>query len=109
MINEMSLTPDALPLHDKTETASETTPGGEQEVRWTTVALAQGLAEASIISGRLEIEGIPTRVHQEPAGVAIGLTVGLLGEARVLVPAPLLEQAREILSQTYQEQENEND
>ncbi len=77
-------------------------------MRWETVAVAQGLAEAAIISGRLESEGLPTRVHQEPAGVAIGLTVGRLGEAQVLVPAPLLEQARGILSQTYQEQEDEN-
>jgi hypothetical protein len=109
MINEMSLTPDALPLRDKAETASEATPGGEQEVRWETVAITQGLAEASIISGRLQAEGIPARMHREPAGVAIGLTVGRLGEARVLVPEPLLEQAREILNQTYQEQENESD
>jgi hypothetical protein len=101
MINEMTLTEGTLPLRDETETASEKTPGGEQEVQWKTVAVAQGLAEASIISGRLETEGLPTRVHQESAGVVYGLTVGRLGEARVLVPAPLLEQARKLLSQTY--------
>jgi len=76
----------------------ETTPGGDHEVRWKVVAVARGLAPASIISGRLETEGIPTRVQQEPAGVAIGLTIGLLGEAKVLVPESLAEQALDILS-----------
>jgi hypothetical protein len=82
-----------------TETAGETTPNDDQEVRWEVVAVAHGLAEAAIIRGRLEFEGIPARVHQEPAGVAIGLTVGLLGQARVLVPEPLAERALEILNQ----------
>lgn len=85
------------------ETAGETTPGADRPVRWEVVATAQGLAEAAIIRGRLEVEGIPARVHQEPAGVAIGLTVGLLGQARVLVPAPLAERALEILGQQEQE------
>jgi hypothetical protein len=84
------------------EAAGETTPGEEKEVRWEVVAVANGLAEAAIICGRLESEGIPARMHQEPAGVAIGLTMGLLGQARVLVPEPLTEQALEILSQSNQ-------
>jgi hypothetical protein len=85
------------------ETTQEKTPGGERETRWEVVAVARGLAQAAIISGRLETEGIPTQVQQEPAGVAIGLIMGRLGEARVLVPAPLAERARGILSQTHQE------
>ena len=68
-------------------------------MRWEVVAVANGLAEAAIIQGRLESEGIPARVHQESAGVAIGLTVGLLGQAKVLVPEPLAEQALEVLGQ----------
>ncbi len=97
-----------LPLRAQAvEAAAETTPGGEQEVRWEIVAVAQGLAEASIISGRLETEGIPTRVYQEPAGVAIGLTVGRLGEAQVLVPEPLAEQALSILNEVNQAPEDE--
>jgi hypothetical protein len=91
------------------ETTQETTPGGERETRWEIVAIARGLAEAAIISGRLETEGIPTQVQQEPAGVAIGLIVGRLGEARVLVPAPLAERALGILSQTDQGSADEPD
>ena len=84
------------------EAAGETTPKKEQKVRWEVVAVVNGLAEAAIIQGRLESEGIPARVHQEPAGVAIGLTVGLLGQAKVLVPEPLVETALDILSQPGQ-------
>jgi hypothetical protein len=92
------------------ETAGETTPGDEKEVRWEVVAVTNGLTEAAIIRGRLESEGIPARVHQEPAGVAIGLTLGLLGQAKVLVPEPLAEQALEILSQSNQQwEEDERD
>jgi hypothetical protein len=84
---------------ETTETAGETTPGKDERVRWEVVAVVQGLAEATIIQGRLEAEGIPARVHQEPAGVAIGLTVGLLGQAKVWVPEPLVEQALDVLRQ----------
>jgi len=84
------------------EAAGETTPKKEQKVRWEVVAVVNGLAEAAIIQGRLESEGIPARVHQEPAGVAIGLTVGLLGQAKVFVPEPLVETALDILSQPGQ-------
>jgi len=106
------VTESALPLgslssqtdrEEATETTGETTPHRDQQVRWTVVAYAHGLADAAIIAGRLEAEGVPARIHQEPAGVAIGLTMGLLGEATVLVPEPLVERAQEILSQPVQE------
>jgi hypothetical protein len=82
--------------------AGETTPPKDQEVRWEVVAVANGLAEAAIIRGRLEAEGIRAQVHQEPAGVAIGLTLGLLGQAKVLVPEPMVENALDILNQPAQ-------
>ena len=80
-----------------TEAAHETTPGNYEEVPWEVVAVVDGLAQAAIVQGRLEAEGVPARIHQEPAGVAIGLTVGTLGQARVLVPEPLAEDALNIL------------
>jgi hypothetical protein len=91
------------------EAAGETTPGGDREVRWEVVALAQGQADAAIICGRLEIEGIPARIQQEPAGAVLGLTVGLLGQVKVLVPEPLVQQALEILSAPVQEMDDEED
>lgn len=41
--------------------------------------------EAHIIAGRLQSEGIPAMIDREAAGGAIGITVGPLGEVRVLV------------------------
>jgi len=88
-----------LPQGEKAdEAAGETTPGGEKPVRWQVVAVAHGLAEAAIIQGRLEFEGIPARVHQEAVGVVYGLTIGPLGQAKVLVPEALAEQALDVLS-----------
>ncbi len=94
---------DVLPQDDQdktAETARETTPGDFANVPWEVVAVADGLAQAAIIRGRLEVEGIPTRVNQEPAGVALGLTIGTLGQAKVLVPEPLAEEALGILEQS---------
>lgn len=77
---------------------NETTPGGEEPVQWEEVAQTAGLLQATIIAGRLEAEGIPTRVWQEGAGQAIGLTVGVLGVGHVLVPEAEAERARQLLA-----------
>ena len=60
---------------------------------------------AKIITGRLESEDIPTRLHYEAAGPIYAITVDGLGEVRILVPAPEQERARAILSQTYEDGE----
>lgn len=112
------ITESALPLgsilpqadrDDTTEETQETTPGSHREVRWEVVALANGLAEAAIIQGRLEAEGVPARVHQEPAGVAIGLTIGKLGQAKVMVPEPLVQRALDILGQPIETLEEDDE
>ena len=84
---------------ETSEAAAEKTPGESRETRWEVVAVTNGVAAAAIIRGHLESEGIPTRMQHEPAGVAIGLIFGKLGEAKVLVPEPLAERALEILNQ----------
>jgi hypothetical protein len=63
------------------------------------------MAQASIISGRLETEGIPIKLKYEAAGRIYGLTVDGLGEVKVQVPASLLEQAKRILMDIYREDE----
>jgi hypothetical protein len=75
-----------------------TSPGGDEEVRWETVARTPGITPATILAGRLQAEGIPARAWQEGAGQALGLTVGLLGTGHVAVPTTYVEQAREILA-----------
>lgn len=58
---------------------------------------AAGQVEAHLIKSLLEAEGIPVMVSQEGAGAAYGFTLGLLGEAKILVPEKYAGQARELL------------
>jgi len=99
------MTEDALPLpknllrkrRKKATSARETSPGGEEWTRWQVVAIVNGLAKAEIIRGRLQSEGIPTHIQQDSGGGMLALTVGALGEAKILVPEPLAERALDIL------------
>ncbi len=83
-------------------TSGDTTPGGPEPVRWVALGVNFSPAEAAIIKGRLESQGIPAVVQQEAVGVVFGLTVGPLGSARVLVPQPLADQARALLAETFE-------
>lgn len=96
------------PHHKGDTTISETTPGSEEPVRWVSVGVFAPV-EAMIIAGRLESEGIPAVTQQEAVGAALGLTVGPLGSARVLVPEPLAEQALAILAETFEEEGDTDD
>ena len=99
-------------LGKKNEKAKEgeTTSGDDEPVDWVPVATARGVAEAHLIAGRLNNEGIPARVSQEAAGAALGLSVGL-GQIRVLVPEPLEARALVILKEpaTIEDGEWEDD
>ena len=60
--------------------------------------------QAQIVKGRLESEGVPVLLRYEGAGLIYGITVDGLGEARVMVPEKLVEQAETILAdQVYEE------
>ena len=60
--------------------------------------------QAQIVKGRLESEGVPAMLRYEGAGLIYGITVDGLGEARVMVPENLVEQAETILAdQEYEE------
>ncbi len=58
---------------------------------------ASGMAEAEVVKGFLDSEGIPATLDYESAGKVYGLTVDGLGEVRVLVPAAWADEAREAL------------
>ena len=72
-------------------------------VLWESVATASGMAQANIIVGRLESEGISTKLHYEAAGAIYAITIDGLGEVRILVPVVDWERAKEILSRSYNE------
>jgi hypothetical protein len=69
----------------------------KEETKFSTVYVANGPAEAHIIKGRLETEGIPAIFRYESAGLVYGITIDGLGQVEVQVPSPLAENARQIL------------
>ena len=74
-------------------------------VFWEAVATASGMTQANLIAGRLESEGIPTKLDYEAAGAIYAITIDGLGEVRILVPADDWDRAREVLSRSYEEGE----
>ncbi|MEW5958805.1 MAG: DUF2007 domain-containing protein, partial [Chloroflexota bacterium] len=89
--------------------AAATTPGKSEPARWVAVVVNVGPGEAVIIKGRLQSEDIPALVQQEAVGAVLGLTVGPLGSARVLVPEPLAERALAILAETFEPLDDDDD
>ena len=75
------------------------------DATWELVATASGMTQANIITGRLESEGIATRLRYEAAGSIYAITIDGLGEVRILVPAADRERAREVLSRAYDDGE----
>ena len=101
----------AFPFPNRTprRRTAETTAGGRESVRWVAVAENLQPLEANIIRGRLESADIPAMVSQEAIGAVMGLTVGPLGSAKVLVPEPLVEAALAVLAETFEPEGEEED
>ena len=64
--------------------------------RWVPLADKVSPAEAEVLKGLLESQGIPVYIAREGAGRALGLVVGPLGLAQVLVPASRRSEARQV-------------
>jgi len=75
------------------------------EEKWAVVYTTSGMTHANIIVGRLETEGIPTRLKYEAVGAIYAITINGLGQVDILVPEQWLEIARDILSRSYDEAE----
>ncbi|MBN1262363.1 MAG: DUF2007 domain-containing protein [Anaerolineae bacterium] len=69
----------------------------EQNMGLVTVYVAEGLLRAMVVRGALESAGIPVMLSYESAGPAIGLTVGKIGQVRVMVPQEWVEEAESLL------------
>ena len=67
------------------------------EVVWVQVAVANGPTEGGMIVEYLRAEGIKAVMRQEGAGNALGLTVGMLGLIKVMVPDNAAEEALALL------------
>jgi hypothetical protein len=75
----------------------------EMDEKWGRVAIVPGMVIADIIKGRLETEGIPVKLRYEAVGRIYALTLDGIGEVEVLVPLDCLRRAREVIGQTYGE------
>jgi hypothetical protein len=62
------------------------------------VYTANGQLEAHIIKGLLEAAGITVQVSQEGAGEALGFSIGLLGDAYLLVPDDQVAEAEALIA-----------
>lgn len=82
----------------------EQDPRTMDDEKWKIACTASGMTNANIILGRLETEGIPARLKYEAAVVVYPVTIDGLGEVDVLVPESHLEKARQVLSQSYDEE-----
>ena len=70
---------------------------------WKVVVKMYGMLEAQALVGRLQAEGVPAQAWQEGAGKALGITIGALGEVRVVVPAQFYEEAKVIADKDFSE------
>lgn len=70
-------------------------------MEWKLLTKMYSMLEAQMLVGRLETEGISAQAWQEGAGKAYGLTVGYLGEVRVMVMAGDLARAQIIAAEDY--------
>jgi len=61
------------------------------------VYTANGMLHAETIRLFLSSQGIEAMATQESAGISHGLTIGPMGEARILVPSEQAEDALELL------------
>jgi hypothetical protein len=76
----------------------------EDEI-WEVVCSASGMINANILVGKLETEGIPTKLQYEAVGTIYAITIDGLGEVKIMVPSEYLEKARTIISETYNEED----
>ena len=65
--------------------------------QWIAIAITHSLPEAHILAGKLGAHGIPTMIHQEAGAAAIGITLGNLGEIKLLVAPADVERAEAVL------------
>ena len=70
---------------------------GKPKTNFALIHTVQGELTAHAIESHLESEGIPVLLQYESASVVYGLTIGGLGEVKILVPQELSEKARQLI------------
>ncbi|MCY4017859.1 MAG: DUF2007 domain-containing protein [Chloroflexi bacterium] len=72
--------------------------------QWIVVYITNNLQEAYILAGKLKANEIPALIHQEAGATALGITLGNLGEIKILVMPTDYERAERILFTESNEQ-----
>lgn len=70
---------------------------GPQRPEWTAVYITHNVHEAHIIVGMLRAHDVPAMLQQEAVAAAIGITLGKLGEVKVLVSPADFDRAAALL------------
>ncbi len=84
--------------------------GKSDSPQWIAVFITHNLPEAHIVLGRLRAHDIPAMLHQEAGAAAIGITLGNLGEIKVLVSPADAERAADLIYADARDQlEDSND
>ena len=65
--------------------------------QWIAVYITHSLPEAHIVLGKLEAHDVPAMIHQEAGATALGITMGNLGEIKILVAPSDYERASTLL------------
>ena len=65
--------------------------------QWVAVYVTHNLPEAHILLGKLKAHDLPAMLHQEAGATALGITLGNLGEVKILVAPSDSERALELL------------
>ncbi len=75
--------------------------GGPQ---WIAAYITHNLQEAHILLGKLQAHDVPAMIHQEAGATALGITLGNLGEVKILVAPADYDRAIAILDTEIDDQ-----
>ena len=78
--------------------------------QWIAAYITHNLQEAHILLGKLQANDVPAMIHQEAGASALGITLGNLGEIKILVSPTDYDQAIALLYAENEDQiESNND
>ncbi len=69
-----------------------------REPEWVLLEEAYNLDEAQLITGLLQMAGIPVKTERDTAAELYGLTIGPLARIKIMVPGDQLPEAGRILA-----------
>ena len=72
--------------------------------QWIAVFITNNLPEAHIVLGKLQANDVPAMLHQEAGAAALGITLGNLGEVKILVSPGDVERAEALIFADQHEQ-----